>query len=153
MRHLYRDRADGGGGGSPDERLLGGDGSPPPRGRGAARASTPRPGGWPASHRRMRCFADGGDRRGFSLRLDRGGIYHGQGDARFTHARIWMGSPGIRFERHKGYGTPADLELLRRLGPTALRRSFPADIDVRTCAIEPGFAVSGTARRRSEFVE
>ncbi len=49
-----------------------------------------------ASHRRMRCFADGGDRRGFSLRLDRGGIHHGQGDARFTHARIRMGSPGIR---------------------------------------------------------
>ena len=62
--------------------------------------------------------------------------------------------PEYGFERHKGYGTPADLELLRRLGPTALdRRSFPADIDVRTCAIEPGFAVSGTARRRSEFVE
>jgi len=37
-------------------------------------------------------------------------------------ARQW---PGYGFEQHKGYGTPAHLEALRRLGPcSAHRRSF-----------------------------
>jgi len=44
--------------------------------------------------------------------------------------------PGYGFERHKGYGTRAHLEALRRLGPTDIhRRSFaPVREAVRTAA-------------------